>query len=198
MTGVAQPSLFDVHDVPPGFEYRDDFVTAEEERRLLDAISGLGFSAVEMHGGVAKRRTAHFGWNYGYGTRRTEPGAPMPAFLLPLRDRVAEWMQVGPEALAELLVTEYPPGAPIGWHRDAPMFEDVAGVSLGSGSRMKFRPYVSPRDVLPGRAPRRTTHEIVLQPRSAYLIRGVARREFEHSIPPVEQTRYSVTFRTMR
>jgi alkylated DNA repair dioxygenase AlkB len=106
-------------------------------------------------------------------------------------------MGVAPDALGEVLVTEYPPGAPIGWHRDAPMFGDIGGVSLGSACRMKFRPYVSPKDVAAA-GTRRTTHEIVLAPRSAYLIRGSARRDFEHSIPPVERTRYSVTFRTVR
>jgi alkylated DNA repair dioxygenase AlkB len=105
--------------------------------------------------------------------------------------------RLDPEAFAEALITEYPEGAPIGWHRDAPMFADVAGISLGASCRMKFRPYVSPKDV-PRTGTRRTTHEIELAPRSAYLIRGAARRDFEHSIPPVARTRYSITFRTLR
>jgi alkylated DNA repair dioxygenase AlkB len=191
-------SLFDEPHVPDGFEYRPDFIAADEEHRLLAAIRALTFSKVEMRGGVGRRRTAHFGWTYGYEARTTAPGEPIPAFLLDLRTKAAVWMGTEPEALAEALVTEYPAGAPIGWHRDAPMFEDIAGVSLAGRCRMKFRPYVSPKDLTGVQAPRRTTHEIELAPRSAYLIRGVARREFEHSIPPVESTRYSVTFRTLR
>jgi alkylated DNA repair dioxygenase AlkB len=62
---------------------------------------------------------------------------------------------------------------------------------------MKFRPYVSPSAVQPG-ARRPTTHDVELAPRSAYLISGIARREFEHSIPPVAEHRYSITFRTLR
>jgi len=34
--------------------------------------------------------------------------------------------------------------------------------------------------------------------RSAYLLRGPVRRDWEHSIPPLDQLRYSVTFRSVR
>ena len=196
---MPQPTLFDSTALPDGFEYRPDFLSPAEEQGLLAAISELPFAKVEMRGGVARRRTAHFGWTYGYDARTTAPGEPLPPVLLPVRERAAAWLGVEADALAEALVTEYTEGAPIGWHRDAPMFGDIAGISLGAACRMKFRPYVSPRDLGGvGRAPRRTTHEIELAPRSAYLIRGIARREFEHSIPPVERTRYSITFRTVR
>lgn len=191
-------SLFDEPCAPDGFEYRPDFISADEEHQLLAAVLALPFSNVEMRGAVARRRTAQFGWTYGYEARTTAPGDPIPAFLLEVRRRAAGWMGVAPEALAEALITEYTPGAPIGWHRDAPMFDHIAGISLGAGCRMKFRPYVSPRDLDDVQGPRRTTHDVELAPRSAYLIRGVARRDFEHSIPPVERTRYSVTFRTLK
>lgn len=193
---MLQESLFHT-SLLPGFDYRERFLTEGEERQLLHEFDRIEFSKVEMRGGVAKRRTAHYGWTYGYERRRSEPGIPIPDFLLEVRRRVAEWAGLDAAAFAEALITEYPQGAPIGWHRDAPMFGDVAGISLGAACRMKFRPYVSPKDV-PVVGVRRTTHELELAPRSAYLIRGMARREYEHSIPPVEQQRYSVTFRTMR
>lgn len=195
-----QTRLFDTDALPPGFVYREAFLSRDEETALVDEIGRLTFAAVEMRGVVARRRTAHFGWTYGYYSRRTEPGPPLPSFLLPYRDRAAAWAGIDAQAFAEALVTEYPPGAPIGWHRDAPMFGDViAGISLGAASRMKFRPYVSPAEAtLPGAPPRRTTHEIDLAPRSGYLITGVARRDYEHSIPPVYARRYSITFRTLR
>jgi alkylated DNA repair dioxygenase AlkB len=192
---VTQGRLFDSR--PKGFEYRPDFLSASEEQHLLADLAHVEFTAVEMRGAVARRRTAHYGWSYGYARRDATPGRPLPEFLLPLRVRVALWADVEAEAFTETLITEYPEGAPIGWHRDAPMFGDVAGISLGASCRMKFRPYVSPKDVSQVGV-RRTTHEIELEPRSAYLIRGEARREFEHSIPPVEQPRYSITFRTLR
>ena len=197
---APQQTLFSSEpDLPPGFRYAPEFVTAAEEQSLAEAIAALEFSKVEMRGAVAKRRTAHFGWTYGYEARTSEPGVPIPAFLLPLRARAAEWAGIPPDDLGEALVTEYPAGAGIGWHRDAPMFGDViAGVSLLSACRMKFRPYVSPANLREVKGPRRTTHEIELAARSGYVIAGVARREFEHSIPDAQGLRYSITFRTLR
>jgi len=195
---MLQGSLFNASRDPAGFVYQPDFLSPSEEDELLREISGLEFSRVEMRGVVARRRTVHFGWTYGYYARRAEPGPPLPPFLLPYRDRIGEWATLDPASFAEALITEYPAGAPIGWHRDAPAFGDViAGISLESAARMKFRPYVSPSDVTP-RLRRDTTHEVELEPRSAYLIAGVARREYEHSIPPVASRRYSITFRTLR
>ena len=185
--------------LPDGFLYRPDFVTPQEERDLVATLGRLEFAAVEMRGAVARRRTVHYGWTYGYYSRRSEPGPPLPDFLLPLRSRAAEWASIAPAAFVEALITEYPPAATIGWHRDAPMFGDViAGISLLAAARMKLRPYVSPADLRPGSPPRRTTHELELAPRSAYLITGAARRDFEHSIPAVDAVRYSITFRTLR
>jgi DNA oxidative demethylase len=185
--------------VPDGLLYKPDFISADESRALVAAIEQLEFSAVEMRGAVARRRTVHYGWTYGYYARRSEPGPPLPAFLLGVRDVAARWAGIGAEEFVEALVTEYPAGATIGWHRDAPMFGDIiAGISLLTSARMKFRPYVSPGDLQPGAPPRRTTHEIDLAPRSCYLITGAARRDYEHSIPAVDALRYSVTFRTLR
>jgi alkylated DNA repair protein (DNA oxidative demethylase) len=195
----VQSSLFGDADLPEGFRYEPHFLTEQDERELLLAIADVDVSGVEMRGGVARRRTAHYGWTYGYDARTSEPGEPIPAWLLPVRARAATWAGLEAEALAEALVTEYPEGAPIGWHRDAPMFGDVIGISLAGPCRMKFRPYVSPKDLGgTGRQVRRTTHELKLAPRSVYLMRGVVRRDFEHSIPPVGTLRYSITFRTMR
>jgi len=192
------PHLF-APAVPDGFEYSDDFISAAEERELLDVIARLEFSQVAMRGVVARRRIAHFGWTSGYYSRRSEPGPPLPGFLLPVRARFAEWARITAELFVEALVTEYPAGATIGWHRDAPVFGDVvAGLSLQAPGRMKLRPYLSPAAVQAAASPRRTTHEIELAPRSGYLIAGAARREFEHSIPAVAATRYSITFRTLR
>jgi DNA oxidative demethylase len=191
-----QRQLFEDAAGPPGFEYWADFITVTEELDLLDDLARLPFAQVEMRGVVARRQTAHFGWTYGYYSRRASAGPPLPEFLAVYRDRAAHWAGIAPERFVEALVTRYPEGAPIGWHRDAPMFGDViAGISLGASCRMKFRPCVSPAEAV---GARRTTHEIELAPRSGYLIAGVARREFEHSIPAVAALRYSITFRTLR
>lgn len=197
---ATQPSLFAADDpLPPGFMYRADFVSEAEERALAEAILEVPFTAVEMRGRVAKRRTAHFGWTYAYRERRTGPGPPIPGFLLDVRARAATWAGLPPEAFAEALITEYGAGAGIGWHRDAPMFGDViAGVSLLGACRMRFRPYRSPAAPAGPARGGRPSHAIALQPRSAYLISGAARRAYEHSIPATDTRRYSITFRTLR
>jgi hypothetical protein len=184
-------SLFDP-DLPSGFSYRADAITPDEEGALAADVSRIEFADFQMHGVVARRRVAFFGGSY-------EPGriaAPLPNFLLPLRARIAAWAGEEPGAFAMALINAYPPGAPIGWHRDAPQYDMVAGVSLLSPCRMKFRPYVTPQASGVGR--RTATHEITLSPRSAYLMRGAARSRYEHHIPAVPALRYSITFRTLR
>jgi alkylated DNA repair protein (DNA oxidative demethylase) len=195
---VQQLTLLEPAKTPAGFRYQPDFITDSEQRDLVAAIQQLQFKHVEMRGVVARRRIAHLGWTYGYYSRRSEPGPSIPSFLLPLRARAAHWAGISADGFAEALVTEYPDGAAIGWHRDAPVFGDViAGISLLAASRMKFRPYVSPADQR-GLPPRRATCQVPLEPRSAYVISGAARRDFEHSIPAVDALRYSITFRTLK
>ena len=182
-------------DLPPGFHYRDDFISVDEERRLAAEISAIEFATFEMRGVVARRRVKFYGRSYDLVPG---PEEPIPAFLFPLRDRLAAWAEFDPSAFAMALINEYKESAPIGWHRDAPQYGSIAGVSLLSSSRMKLRPYVAPKDVSKVGGPRKTTHEIELRPRSAYLITGEARPGYEHSIPPVASLRYSITFRTLR
>jgi alkylated DNA repair dioxygenase AlkB len=144
-----------------------------------------------MRGVVARRRVAFFGQSYD----RAAPG-PHPAFMLPLRTTMAHWAGIDPDVFSMALINEYRPGSPIGWHRDAPQYDVVAGLSLLSACRMKFRPYRSPS--APTSPRRSATHDIALGRRSAYLMTGDARQAYEHHIPPVAQLRYSVTFRTLR
>jgi alkylated DNA repair dioxygenase AlkB len=189
--------LFDA-DVPSGFEYRNDFVDAAEEASLAAAIALVEFSTFEMRGAVARRRVAFFGRSYDAAS-----APPVPGFLIPLREKIASWANLDAQAFSMALINEYPPGAPIGWHRDAPQYDIVSGVSLLSSCRMKFRPYVRPgaqRETEPGSQPsRRTaTHEVTLEPRSGYLMRGESRNRYEHHIPAVSALRYSITFRTLR
>jgi alkylated DNA repair dioxygenase AlkB len=189
----ARGPLLEV-EVPGGFQYRSDFITVEEEARLVKDIARVEFSTFEMRGVIARRRVAFFGRSYDAGGAST---APMPAFLFPLRHTIAGWAGVDPDAFAMALINEYRPGTPIGWHRDAPQYDLIAGVSLLSAARMKLRPYVRPNAGTPGTR-RVATHEIVLEPRSAYVMAGESRSAYEHHIPAVEALRYSVTFRTLR
>ncbi|HEY7517906.1 MAG TPA: alpha-ketoglutarate-dependent dioxygenase AlkB [Methylomirabilota bacterium] len=174
---------------PPGFVYHPDFLTPAEARAVLAGVTALEYHAVKMRGQVARRRTTHFGWTYGYETWRIEPGPPIPDFLLALRGRAAAVGGVSADDLEEVLVTHYPPGAGIGWHRDAPMFGVVIGVSLVSACRFRFQR---------GKGAARLTASAALEPRSAYALDGPARWQWQHSIPPAKTERYSVTYRTLR
>jgi DNA oxidative demethylase len=174
---------------PAGFHYAPDILTETEERDLVEGVRAIDFTKVEMRGRVARRRTAHFGWVYGYESWRIEPGPPIPDFLLPLRARAAALAAVSSESLVEVLMNEYPAGAGIGWHRDAPQFGEVVGVSLLSGCRLRFQR---------GTGLTRRTAAVSLEPRSGYVFTGEARWQWQHSIPPMKTLRYSITFRTLR
>jgi alkylated DNA repair dioxygenase AlkB len=191
---MATGSLFGA-DLPPGFDFREEFISANEETCLAQHINAIEFATFEMRGVVAKRRVACFGASYDRGD---SPSPDIPEFLFDVRAKLASWAKVEPEAFAMALINEYRPGAPIGWHRDAPQYETVAGVSLLSTCRMRLRPYLSPTEAARQNARRQATHEIELTPRSAYVMSGDARSRYEHSIPAVTALRYSITFRTLR
>ncbi|HEX6441976.1 MAG TPA: alpha-ketoglutarate-dependent dioxygenase AlkB [Stellaceae bacterium] len=175
--------------LPEGFAYREDFVSAAEEAELISHIAGLELREFEFHGYLGKRRVTSFGLRYDFNDMAVHDATEIPEFLLPLRDRAAAFAGVAPEALAHALVTEYTLGAAIGWHRDRPVFGDVIGISLGAPCRFRFRRK---------RGQGWERKSLTLLPRSAYLMRGPARHEWQHSIPPVEALRYSVTFRSTR
>ncbi len=175
---------------PEGLVYREDFVSADEEQALLAALQELEFRAVTMRGQTARRTVRHFGLDYNYESGELVPADPLPASLEWLRQRCGELMQREPADLVQVLVSRYPPGAGIGWHRDAPMFgSKVAGVSLRAPCRMRFQRTV---------AGVRSVAAIDLAPRSAYVLSGKARWSWQHSIPATTALRYSITFRTLR
>lgn len=180
----ATPSL------PEGLLYQPDLITPAEERQLLEVLDGMELSQVVMHGQTARRTVRHFGYHYGYESWRLTAADPLPESLRWLRDRGAAFAGVAAAELVEALVTRYPPGAGIGWHRDAPMFgPTVVGVSLLSECRMRFRE---------GPVGARHTLAIDLAPRSCYVISGAARSAWQHTIPGTKALRYSITFRTVR
>jgi alkylated DNA repair dioxygenase AlkB len=175
---------------PEGLIYREDFVSAAEERQLLATFEAMEFRAVVMRGQTARRTVRHFGLDYEYESGELVPADPLPESMLWLRDRSAALMERDPEDLVQILVSRYPAGAGIGWHRDAPMFGSrIAGVSLLAPCRMRFQRTV-------GGA--RSVAEVELAPRSAYLLTGRARWSWQHSIPATRALRYSVTFRTLK
>ena len=175
--------------LPAGLVYAPDFLTSGEEAALVEELAGLDFDEIRMRGQTARRTVRHFGLDYDYDRKSVTPTQALPASLEWVRERAAGLIRCTPEQLAEILITRYPPGAGIGWHRDAPTFREVIGISLGSSCRMRFQR---------GKGPDRTTAGIELEPGSAYVLAGPVRWEWQHSIPATKDLRYSITFRTLK
>lgn len=174
---------------PPGFRYAADVVPADMEEALLREVAALPFRDFEFQGYTGKRRVVSFGWRYDFEARRLERASDIPGFLLDVRERAARFADLPPSQLQQVLVTEYGPGAGIGWHRDRAVFGDVVGISLLGACTFRLRRAVE------GGWERVS---LVAEPRSAYLLRGESRTAWEHSIPPVGALRYSITFRNLR
>jgi alkylated DNA repair dioxygenase AlkB len=186
---LFQPSLFSAEPSPvaEGLRYRDGIISVEEEQALAALIAALPLKPFEFMGGFrGNRRVTSFGWRYDFNSHQLHKAADIPYDLLELRQKAATIADMAAESFQQVLVTEYAPGAGIGWHKDRPVFGEVIGVSLLAACRFRLR--------------RKTSAgwkrmSFLAQPRSAYLLSGIARTEWQHSIPPVEEIRYSVTFR---
>ena len=193
---MEQASLFDLPEpapaLPPGMRYEAEFLACEEEAALIALIATLPLEAAKYKAYTARRRVTSFGGSFDYDANKLRASEPLIEALHPLRGRVGAWAGIAPEKLAHALVAEYPAGAPLGWHRDVPEFEDVVGVSLGSAATLRLRPYppVDPK--------RADVMKLRVAPRSIYLLRGAARWGWQHSVAPVEALRWSITFRTKR
>jgi alkylated DNA repair dioxygenase AlkB len=174
--------------VPRGFRYQDEIITEEEQVALAESLERLELKPFEFHGHVGNRRVVSFGLKYDYSRRAVEGASAMPSFLDGLLVRVAEFAGKDPDSFRQVGVNEYRAGAGIGWHKDKPEFGIVVGVSLLAAATMRFRK-------TQGAGWRRISHTV--RPRSIYILDGEARTEWEHSIPPVSELRYSITFRTL-
>ena len=174
---------------PEGFLYRPEMISEEEETTLVAELAALPFQPFEFRGYLGNRRVVSFGWRYDFNDSKLKKAAGIPVFLSPLIERVAGFAVIAKFAIEQALITEYAPGAAIGWHKDRSVFDDVIGVSLKSACTFRFRRKQ-------GETWERAS--VPLAPRSAYLLRGAARNGWEHSIPAVARLRYSITLRTMK
>ncbi|KWT95175.1 MULTISPECIES: alpha-ketoglutarate-dependent dioxygenase AlkB [Pseudomonadota] len=190
---ATQGSLFDAGPVEasiPGLVYQPGFLSADEERDLLDIIASLPLQAARYKEYLARRRVVSFGGSFDYDANRLLPAAALDARLKPLQSRVAAWLGVAPEALVHALVSEYAPGTPLGWHRDVPDFERIVGVSLGGSATLRFRPYPYEPSL------QRQVVRLEVAPRSIYRMEDEARWGWQHSVEAPQELRWSITLRT--
>ncbi|HET6778403.1 MAG TPA: alpha-ketoglutarate-dependent dioxygenase AlkB [Gemmatimonadales bacterium] len=181
--GAAAPAF------PEGFRYEADILTETQEAQLLERVRQLPFVEFQFQGYVGKRRVVSYGWQYDFNHRVLQKADDIPPFLLTLRETAADFAGMPQDRLQQVLVTEYDAGAGIGWHRDKAVFGEVIGFSLLSACRFRLRRKA-------GAGWERVS--LTAEPRSAYLLSGPARTEWEHSIPEVDTLRYSITFRNFR
>jgi alkylated DNA repair dioxygenase AlkB len=190
---APQPDLFGAvewePDLPEGMIYRRELVAPDEDKALAAQMAQLPFAPFEFGGFEGNRRTVSYGFHYAFDGSGLRETAPIPDWLLPVRGTAAALAGLPPEALEHALLIEYAPGAGIGWHRDRPVFGDVVGISLLAPARLRFRRKAGSKW---------ERRNVVAEPRSAYVLRGPARTEWEHSIPALDALRYSITFRTLR
>lgn len=182
-----QPDLFAAAP-DPLIATRTDVIDAAEEAALIAAIDATDPTPFRFQGWLGKRLTSSFGWSYDFDRGTMARGLPIPAFLLPVRDRAAAVAGLAPDALEQALLIRYDPGAGIGWHRDRPQFEHVVGISLGAPATLRLRRRTDTgfeRAALP------------LVPREAYHLTGEARHDWEHSVAPMDAARWSITFRSL-
>lgn len=181
--------------VPEGFIYRSNFISQAEEQELIREIQQLHLAPFQYYQFTGKRRTVSFGWQYEFGNKEITTAPDMPGFLLPIRTRAATFFSMDPNDLVQTTIIEYSIGSPIGWHRDIPHFGIVVGISLGGACRMKFREQDRAQSK---NLKRGEILSIELQPRSIYLMSGPSRENWQHSIAPVKELRYSIMLRNLR
>src|SRR5687768_11635176 len=124
-------TLFPIKPVlPPGFDYFPEFLTAPEATALIQEISKIQLHNLNFQGFEAKRKVASFGYDYNFERKTLSKGKEIPLVFHALIEKVAVHLSVRKEDFAELLITEYPVGSVINWHRDAFPFDLIAGISL--------------------------------------------------------------------
>lgn len=172
----------------PGLSATNRFVDTADQAMFIARIDDASLSPFRFQGWTGKRLTASFGWRYDFDNASFAPAEPIPDWLLPIREKAADWAGLTSNALVQVLLIRYDPGAGIGWHRDRPVFEHVIGISLGNPATLRFRR-------------RRETgfdrFSQPLEPGSIYHLSGEARHAWEHSITPMDVPRWSITFRSL-
>ncbi|MBX4192219.1 alpha-ketoglutarate-dependent dioxygenase AlkB [Candidatus Parcubacteria bacterium] len=182
LRAAEQPKLFDLgQQLPNGLIYRPDFIIPEEEETILTYIHNLPLETMIYKDKYESKRR-HYEFDF-----------PFPRFLHGVQEKIAKWLQIKPEQVAEALLNEYTTGSAIGWHVDRENYEKIIGLSLTGWCKIRFRPLKNFRE----RKDPKDVVSVELEPRSAYIMQNDVRWKWQHSVAPVPSLRYSITFRTL-
>jgi alkylated DNA repair dioxygenase AlkB len=171
-----------------GLRYGEEVIGEAEQEVLIERLIATDLSPFRFHGWLGNRKTRSFGWRYDFDDASFAATEAIPGWLLPLRETAAAFAGIEPSEFLHVLLARYDPGAGIGWHRDRDVFEQVVGLSLAAPATLRFRRR------RPGGFDRAN---LDVAPRSAYLLSGEARWDWEHSIVPGDDLRFSITFRAL-
>lgn len=171
-----------------GLRYGEEVISEAEEEMLIERLIATDLSPFRFHGWLGNRKTTSFGWRYDFDDASFAPTEPIPGWLLPLRETAAAFAGIDADRFVHVLLARYDPGAGIGWHRDRDVFGEVVGFSLAAPATLRFRRR---------RAGGFDRANLEVAPRSAYLLSGEARWDWEHSIVPGNDLRFSITFRAL-
>jgi alkylated DNA repair dioxygenase AlkB len=187
---MAQLALFaDRRTGPEGLRYESEFVSRTTEAELIAHLQELPLQPFQFGAYEGKRRVASFGFRYDYASRTLEEAEPIPGWLTSVIRSVEKFGELPAGSVQQVLCTEYDAGVGIGWHRDKRHFDKIFGLSLRASCKFRFRRSAGDKW---GR------FTLTAEPRSLYMMSGESRQVWEHSIPAVEERRYSITFRTMK
>lgn len=178
-------------DAPPvaGLLLAEEAISPAQEAELAARIDAAPLAPFQFGQWRGKRLTTNYGSAYDYQRGQVSDAPPLPDWLADLRALLAPQLGREADAFIQGLLIRYDPGAGIGWHRDRPQYGEVMGLSLSAPATLRLRRRT------PDGFERRT---IELARRSLYLLSGEVRTEWQHSISPLDITRRSITFRTLR
>src|SRR5205085_9048767 len=112
----AQGAVRDVSllfDTPliAGLRYRENMLSEEEERALIERLGAMDLAPFRFQGWLGNRKTQSFGWRYDFQDASFSPAEPIPDWLGALRSAAAGFADVEPQAFVHVLLARYGSGA---------------------------------------------------------------------------------------
>src|SRR5690242_1750352 len=98
---MTQTDLFHLTELPQGLQYEPDVVSPGDQQQLVRQFEQLPFAPFDFHGFLGNRRVVSYGFRYDYDAGQVRESAPLPDFLLGLRDIAARFGSLPPARLVQ-------------------------------------------------------------------------------------------------